>query len=58
MRAYGKSKKVKVGPTVEETNVKTVEVSLSSPETGPTPRNLDQNAQSVSWLGNRRWSGQ
>ncbi len=39
--AYGKSKKVKVGPTVEETNVKTVDVSLSSP--GTTPRKLDQN---------------
>jgi hypothetical protein len=30
MYADGKSKKVKVGPTVEETSVKTVEVSLSN----------------------------
>jgi hypothetical protein len=31
MCAYDKSKKVKVGPTAEEANVKTVEVSLGSP---------------------------
>jgi hypothetical protein len=41
--AYGKSKKVKAGPTVEETNVKTVDVNLSSPGTRTTPRKLDQN---------------
>jgi hypothetical protein len=30
MCAYGKSKKVKAGSTVEETNVKTVDVTLSN----------------------------
>jgi hypothetical protein len=45
--AYGKSRKVKVGPTVEETNVKTVEVSLSSPETSTT-RQKDQKTKTVS----------
>jgi hypothetical protein len=41
--AYGKSKKLKVGPTVEETNVKTVEVNLSSSGISTTPWKLDQN---------------
>jgi hypothetical protein len=56
--AYGKSRKVKVGLTVEETNVKTVEVSLSSPEISTTRQKLDQNTKTVSGLGKRPWSGQ
>jgi hypothetical protein len=51
MYADGKSKKVKVGPTVEETSVKTVEVSLSSRGTSATRRNLDQNTRSATWAG-------
>jgi hypothetical protein len=55
MYADGKSKKVKVGTTVEETSVKTVEVSLGSRGTSATRRNLDQNTKSVIGLENQRW---
>jgi hypothetical protein len=58
MYADSKSKKVKVGPTVEETSVKTVEVSLGSLGTTTTRRNLDQNTKSVIGLENRCWEAQ
>lgn len=45
--AYGKSRKVKVGPTVEETDVKTVEVNLSSSEISTSRQNLDQKTKTV-----------
>ena len=49
--ADGKSKKVKVGSTVKETNVKTVDVNLTSPGTRTTPRKWDQNREECERAG-------